>query len=404
MKNYDSPNANPAQSGRVDVPPRPLSRVTLRAALDLPKDAANHPVSPKWVLVDGQGRAAVCYGEGYPFDLVDRDGKVHRAAGPTQGPAFLLGPPGVWTTRAEVRWTGEITMDQPPLPGALLAAKATPPLFQGVFRASPRGAGPEDPNSKPYQLEAWVFREGPPHRWTIEQHDEIEGIGAGAIDAQGRAVLATDAGRLVVTGPEMDADRRPIRHVDVATGVQAYLLSATPEGYVVLEPRRQWAEAKWEGGDFDKLLGLVGTLQGDAAARRALFLDPASSPLDWKTGIFLLDSEGKVKWKTEAAYPALSPPIDLGAGRVAIVGRGIGVVQGGAWLWALPADIRLFATAFADGTLAVAWGYALSIVAPTGVRLAELRVPGEQPITAPPAIAEDGSVWLAGPGGLFVAE
>jgi len=97
------------------------------------------------------------------------------------------------------------------------------------------------------------------------------------------------------------------------------------------------------------------------------------------------------------------PPVDLGRGRVAVTGRGIAAMEDGRVMWSRTSASPVHATAFEDGTLAVAMGSELRVVdREGGVRLVLKTAEGET-ISTPPAVANSGAVWVATEKGLYVA-
>jgi hypothetical protein len=63
----------------------------------------------------------------------------------------------------------------------------------------------------------------------------------------------------------------------------------------------------------------------------------------------------------------------------------------------------MFGTAFQDGALAVAVGPELRIVNRDGQIRQRYNTAEHEPITTPPAIASDGSVWVGSATALYVA-
>jgi hypothetical protein len=88
---------------------------------------------------------------------------------------------------------------------------------------------------------------------------------------------------------------------------------------------------------------------------------------------------------------------------VYLAGNGLAAVEHGRIAWSATGTRRTVATAFADGSLAVGVGRDLRLVAPDGTIRQTLRVAEGETITAPPAIASDGAIWIATARGLYVA-
>ena len=72
-------------------------------------------------------------------------------------------------------------------------------------------------------------------------------------------------------------------------------------------------------------------------------------------------------------------------------------------LWAQRSAALILGTAFEDGACALAVGAELRIVGKDGAILQSLRVPDDEVLSTPPAIAADGSIWVATGKGLYAA-
>src|SRR5690606_18849321 len=107
---------------------------------------------------------------------------------------------------------------------------------------------------------------------------------------------------------------------------------------------------------------------------------------------------------TPIPFAVRQPPIDAAGGRIVLAGNGIAAVEGGAVVWLLLSPNRMRATAYRDGTLAVADGPTLRILSRDGTELQSLPTVAGEELKTPPAIAHDGSVWVAGNKVLYVAK
>jgi len=110
--------------------------------------------------------------------------------------------------------------------------------------------------------------------------------------------------------------------------------------------------------------------------------------------------DGSLAWSTTLPFVPAQPALD-GDGRIYVVGAGIAAFDlEGHLLWSWPSTIGLRAAAFADGTLAVVRGVEVQIVARDGKIKQSFRAAEE--LTTYPAIASDGSVWVASAKTLYV--
>jgi hypothetical protein len=118
--------------------------------------------------------------------------------------------------------------------------------------------------------------------------------------------------------------------------------------------------------------------------------------------LHVIDRSGREAWSVDVPFDILQPPID-GAGRVGLAGGGLAVVEASRVVWSRFVGERVYATAFEDGTLAVARGNEVHVVTRTGVDRQVLAVPAGEIISTPPAIAQNGTVWVATVQALYVA-
>ncbi len=148
---------------------------------------------------------------------------------------------------------------------------------------------------------------------------------------------------------------------------------------------------------------------------------------DWPSSVIVLDEEANQLYRIDLPWSVAMPVIDLGPGRIAVAGSHLVVYQQGQEVWRLDGG-PVWATAFADGSLAVTRRDELLVFDPDGKELARLRAPAPDPpierrvfrttpqgsrlgeivalpnlFTTPPAIAADESIWAATAWELFVA-
>ncbi len=218
-------------------------------------------------------------------------------------------------------------------------------------------------------------------RWRQSQ----DGEGAAAISDDDKVGLLTLDRRLrVFRHPRVPEAREPDLVFERTMDNDVYSISAIDEGFVVV--------------------GAVESSPAPFELRRARLMGERRLPISsaWQTQVRLIDATGETKWTAHVRFAVAQPPIDMGGGRVAVVGRGLACIDGGRVLWEWPADVDVYATSYADGTLAVAVGPRLLFVDRNGSCHTTLDVPGGLVIVTPPAIGSDRSVAVGTAGDAFV--
>lgn len=119
--------------------------------------------------------------------------------------------------------------------------------------------------------------------------------------------------------------------------------------------------------------------------------------------LHLLDALGKERWRTKIPFEVKQPPVD-GNGRIVLAGKGFAAVRDGKLLFAHPSEHEQWATAFEEGTVALSTGGELRIVNPDGTIRQSFRVQEGERLTTPPAIAPDGTIWVASDKALYHLE
>ncbi len=218
----------------------------------------------------------------------------------------------------------------------------------------------------------------------------IDGLGTGAVLPDGRVAVASRTGKLSFLSAWGDhATGSAIPIFEVETGLPIYALSFTEAGLVALFAEGSVKEA-WT-------LGLP---------------PPGRSvPGTWTTGVACFNADGAEMWRASVPFGATEPAVDASGGRVIIAGRGVVALEEGKVVWSFDADRAAMATAFGDGSLAIVLGPELRLVDRDGDSIARLMSPPEPPATdgpgppfvTPPAVAADGSIWVATERRLFVA-
>jgi hypothetical protein len=309
---------------------------------------------------------------------------------------------GVWKPGQIISWTGKPAGKGPGIPihSTVRAASLWDDVLISIVMTHL-----EMGHHARHRLQASLYKRGWTGKWDLVWQDFSFDSGIGAIDAQGRAAFINSNDQLLIVGPEAADSERPVRHVSIGITIQSYLMSAVADGFAIVEPLVTWLKppALTLGPEESSQVRKPYDAQQLAWWKFRSTLDPETFSFS-RTGIVIIDAHGRIAWRAEVPFRVLAPPIDAGPGRVALVGEGLGMLENRSLKWAISSPIRLYATSFADGTLAVSAGLELWIVTPDGRKSATFRIPGEEPITTPPAIAADSSIWFATTTGLYVAE
>jgi hypothetical protein len=223
--------------------------------------------------------------------------------------------------------------------------------------------------------------EGRPKEHPLDWDVRVPGEGTAAIAAGGRVVLALREGQVKVFARE-GLRGKPQVLAEVQLKAPTYLVSIVHDQAVVLEAVITEARTYLPEIPLHSL-----ALEGHWTTRATVV---SLAPLGSHGAPF------------EIPFEVLQPPIE-GTDRFYLAGRGLAAVspRGVEWQW--PSSQIIFATAFADGTLAVSAGSELRIIAPNGTLRQTLKLSGPGPITTPPAIAPDGSLYVATAEHLYVA-
>jgi hypothetical protein len=118
------------------------------------------------------------------------------------------------------------------------------------------------------------------------------------------------------------------------------------------------------------------------------------------TRALTFDQQGREAWRLDLPFEAHQPAAWGGGERAYVAGDGIAAIEGGRVEWSMPRRGPARVTAFAEGELALAVGSSLEIVSRDGAVLQTFAADGE--ILTRPAIAGDGSIFVATASSLFV--
>lgn len=364
---YDCEFGEPSKASRIQAFPRDYEGIEpLGPALDAEAGAPEFVLVPRSgsPIVVKQGSKASFLNESGWQDLILGEGRTLVAAWPeglAQGgklqpwgaPAPQLVPVPQWAYEFVVehaRWT-----DGSSMVGVYEGSHAHSPAQVEVVSAPiSEGHHPRDPRS-----------------WTAL----VPGTGTAAITADGRTVLVLSDGLLKVFAREgQEGKAQSLGEVRLQP---AYLVSIVHGSAMVLQARVMDPDTRLPSFPLRRF-----ALQGAWTTR--ITAVPLSDPLPERP-----------YYEVEVPFEVLQPPIEGGAGRFYLVGCGLAALGARGIEWQMRSTSILLATSFVDGTLAISVGSELRIVTPEGHIRQSLQLPTESPITTPPAIGPDGTVYVA---------
>jgi hypothetical protein len=367
----ECPHATGSRNGRVAVGPRSYVELVVVAGIEdgpRPNDAPrflNLPAHQSSVVLERPGSYEGVY------EVRSTTGRLTVARRmDSNGSHGLARDEGYYDVGRLAPWHGPFQQG-----GALnqwgeLLASATVAGAVRTLIASPDGQTPDRPIRPSYtsaeatpihnaatQTRGWLFSVSEP--------------GVGAIDADGDTWIALPSGRFLALLPGGDGHGEATFGLDATIDASATDLSIVPPLAMIL----------YGGGDAGKLAADLGRTF-------------TSSRLDARR------VDGSLAWRSSVPFLAMQPPVD-GNGLVYVIGAGIAAIDlEGRLLWSSPSNVPLRAQAFADGTLVVVRGREVQIVGNDATVRQSFRAAEE--LTSYPAIASDGSVWVASAKTLYV--
>ncbi len=391
MSSYVTEHANSSRNSRVLAQPR--KEYNLSVVADL-------PAPPESVLVSPSGSHVILVAS----DHLDAWSGGQMKPAFAQQPSGSRGVPVVTDTGVRLgllhtTWSGEESrphmsaMDERAYeiaawvgPGVDISVAQNLGTLQSPFRMSVQAklTGPGDTASR------WAY--------------STPGLGTAAVLPDGRVAVASRAGKLsLLTATGDHATGRAVPIFEVETGLPIYALSFTEAGLVAL----------FSEGTVQEAESLGRPPPGRIASGQ------------WTSGIACYNAAGAEMWRAHVPFGASGPAVDAAGGRVIVAGRGIAAIEGGRVVWQSPTDVVAMATSFGEGSLAIAVGSELRVIGRAGNLIARLASPPEgsaqppgvpvgtnsglapnepgPPFVTPPAVAADGSIWIATATRLFVA-
>jgi hypothetical protein len=385
--------ASSGRSSRVAVAMRP--HYELRVAARLAKsDGGARPATRYLLPLDGRVFAASDT-ELAAFSLADGR-ELHTSAsfaGPgSVGPAAVL--------RGLLEWgldgaaTGRYLDDTGFLKDDRVWVEA---LIGGTAWVLAQEARPPTESSRPPPTPTFLvalYRLSPDaqaaHLWAGA---DIEGaLAGGALFERGGAAIATTDGRLVlVDWPKGEGEAAEMPKTTHALPFKPYEIAVAGDRIALLE-----------AVDVAPGSGLEGPY---ASHTELAFRRNPYEKLHWSTRLHVVDREGKELDQATVPFPVLQPPIDGEGGRFYLSGQGFAAVGGGYKVayWNQSKTPSL-ATAMLGGDVALALGGELRLVARDGTVRQSLHVAEGETILTPPAVAEDGSLFVATEKAIYVAK
>ena len=223
-----------------------------------------------------------------------------------------------------------------------------------------------------------VSLEGPP---TPRVRQE-SGYGTAAISHDGAVALSMSNGRFVVIDPAELETRLELRHE-----YPSYLVTAGAAGWLLVTAEPNTDQSTPPVERRARVTGLPGYhFRGQ-----------------WRTRVRHLGADGRQGWDAEVPFPVLQPPVCAGGPRCYLVGKGLAALDAGRMVWHKPANMRLHATCFGDGSVAVTAGFTLRILTRSGDTRQTLTVPDRSRILTLPAVGPDGALYVGTVTGFWVA-
>jgi hypothetical protein len=368
---YSQPYGSSLRSSRIAAASRRYTGL-LRVQVGWPPSATGSPltpeserVTPRFVLVPPDA-AHLAVDWGARFDTRSADGSCMHTGVKSAYFDLSVFDRAVTIYGNELQWNGESGLTPKVTTGFSLAGSILAMRYDGPRRVIAVQNSPDLPHggggwfTEVYQDELT----GPDHRAAMPVAiDYFQAKAVAAIAGDFRTVLATEDRTLRILAGEADPTTgKALERLRMGLPYTVRLLSIAPP-YVLAV--------------------------GDDAGGTALHC---------------LDASGTERWSSPLPFArGDEPPLDLGDGTVAVAGMGIATFREGKVLWSAPSGRPVHATAFEDGTLAMASGSELRIVDRNGAIRQVLRTSEGETLSTPPAIAHDGSVWVATEKALYVA-
>lgn len=361
-KAFCTEHGDPGRRGRVDAPRR---RYLGFERLVLPPDqTAKWPITPqlpvRYIAVDPSGQRVVLVHE-HCAVVVEPYGarllygaEFGRWLALTRDDALYFGP-------QRHPWSGErptqisslaLLLDNEQRTQVSLAC--TPHGWISAVASEPLWDEPE------LRIEARRVVE---ERHATAWRARLPALGLSAVADDGSIALLTREGlHLYAAVPDT---KKATPTVTRPTAANTYLVSAAKPGWVVL------AAVRTETGDVHTLVQA------------------------WHP-------DGRDAWSVTVPFALSQPPVECADGSLLAVGYGIARIRNGAVQPVRSLDVRAFATAFGDGSIALARGTTLEIMDDGHGTLQKLRVPDGESIVTQPAIGPDGTIYVGTPTRCYV--
>lgn len=367
MRGYGMPLADPGRTSSVSARPRRYEKITEA----VPRPLAHGLGPPQCTVVSPpSGWTAYQYMHGVIVRRGDHVGGLSTA--PPRGALPIATEQGLVLGDALQPWDGTPprTLDAGAPHGPMMVARLGREGWTTV-----RIPRPEE------SIDAVLVRHA--SRGEARTQDSeylVGGVGAAAIAEDGQVGVALSDGRVLTLNGYTLTER-----LDTRRDPPAYLISAGNPGWRLVCPVTDTDNAT------------------PPAERRGR---TRSSPMhhirgQWRSLVQAIADDGRLQWEVEVPFPVLQPPIFGGAARTYLVGKGLAMVEGGVLRWTKPANVRLLATCFGEGSLALAAGFQLRIVAPNGSAVQTLTTPDRSRIITHPSVGPEGVIHIGTTTGFY---
>lgn len=369
MPSYSTSYASHTRNGRVPVPSRAFSSLKKIAALEN---------APRFVLVDAAG-AHVVFDYGERLEVRAANGAITGRAKKMDGAVPLVWDHSLFVDDEERDFQG---------------VPAMVALVTGLNAGDKRWALEIGETDASYVVQKRVR--------TYQTSEPADGGGGATVWNSAPGQLTIQSARFY--GPERNASMFLWTVELVGTGVAAISLDRFVS-VAMSDQRFLVYDASVTGKDGETVP--VATAHLSFVPYDISIIETGVAILSADhggTAVHVLDKHGAEQWQASVAFAVDAPPIDAGGGRVYLVGRGFAAAERGKVLWAQKSSARGYATSLADGSALLAIGPELRSVSRDGAVLRQVHLQEGEPFVAPPAVANDGTVWVATAKALYVAQ
>jgi hypothetical protein len=271
-----------------------------------------------------------------------------------------------------------------------------------------------------------LFIDGVPFSWTLEVHKDQPGAKSGFVlardytkydfvvvyDTPGHAThrqssppfAGVESGQRWMTGKHHFYAQAPLHEGSpaISDGRALGAIGADWSAVLVLDGKTVRVYAP--EGDAQGVAKLVATRRLPRPVEWLSLADPGIVVLETRKGgthLTALNRNALFEFSVDVPFSAYQPAISGATGRLYVAGRGLCALDKGKLTWTHDYDENTYASSFDDGSLAVARSNRLELMTPDGNVTQTFET--AEPLVTAPAIAADGSVWVASNQAMYVA-